>query len=123
MFDGFNQTIRRPTNGNQTIGQPSESLMMERRTRNLCGAERLVHLRTFLDRHLVHGELGTGRESARSVLRTIGFVDVLNQRTAERNVDELDATTHRKNRNVQIERGVEQSDFEIVLKAIDAING
>lgn len=97
--------------------------MMERRARHDRRSKRCMQLRAFRNRDVVHRELCARRKIAGSVPWAHGFVDVLNQRTAEGNVDQLNSTTDREYRNAEMQRSVQQTYFEVVLKAIDAVDG
>jgi len=47
--------------------------------------------------------------------------DILNQRSSQRNVHELDAAANAEDRNTPMQSGVEEIDFELIAVRINSI--
>ena len=111
---GFDDAIVRPRHRPEPRRQITDCLMMTAIHRCRARAERPLEQRTGLYAHLVIALLVAVWHGARALT-----LEVLIQRTAERNVEDLDAAADRENWQATLSRGLYERDLRRVAVSVD----
>lgn len=123
VFERLDEAIGRTSADTESGCDTIDSLVMERCADDVDRADGIRDERVLLERDRMQDVVLAGRELPRCMIDVIRQVtDVLDECATERDVHELDASTHCEHRQPQFQCGKDECRLEVVLFRHDAVD-